>query len=214
LNNDLGYGWNTLFFNNHDNPRMVSKIDPEGKYSQPLAKLLFFLQMTLRGTPFIYQGDETGTCNEKFNGMDEIKDVESLGLYAELIKKMSPEEAFKIIVSGTRDHARSPICWVEIERQQNIPGSVLRFYRELTALRCSLPALIYGKLEFLHKREKKLFCYKRTLGDKSYFAEVNLSAASLQSKAPKNASLILKNYSDTEISNKLHPYEARLYSVF
>jgi oligo-1,6-glucosidase len=163
LNADLGHGWNALFFNNHDNPRMISKIDPEGQHTAPLAKLLALLQLTLRGTPFLYQGDESGTQNQTFTSIDQIQDVESLGLYAELIKTMPPQDAFKRILAGTRDHARAPLDWDEIERQRSNPASVWRFYQELITLRRSSQAWIYGALEFLRPKDKNLLCYKRNL---------------------------------------------------
>jgi oligo-1,6-glucosidase len=191
LNEDIGHGWNTLFFNNHDNPRMVSKIDPEGTYTEILTRLLAILQLTLRGTPFIYQGDEAGTRNEAFTSIDEIHDVESLGLYAELIKTMPPEQAFKKILSGTRDHARSPLRWEELERQRNAADSVWHFYQSLITLRRSSRALIYGKLEFLYPKDKTLLCYTRTLEGKCFYIEANLGSKSRSSKAPPGAKLLV-----------------------
>ncbi|MDR0302876.1 MAG: alpha-glucosidase [Treponema sp.] len=212
LNADLGHGWNTLFFNNHDNPRMVSKIDPEGLYTRPLAKLLAVLQLTLRGTPFLFQGDETGACNVKFNSIEEINDVESRGLYAELIKTMPPDKAFRQILAGTRDHARAPINWEEHERQRGEADSVWRFYQDLIVLRRSSRALIYGKLEFLYPRKKKLLSYTRSLNGEYFYIEANLSAVKRRSKAPVGAVLLFGNYGKSG-GKILHPYEVRVYRV-
>ncbi|MDO5121258.1 MAG: alpha-amylase family glycosyl hydrolase, partial [Erysipelotrichaceae bacterium] len=77
--------WPTVFYNNHDNPRMISKIDPEGNYRESIAVLLAVIQMTLRGTPFIYQGDEMGLGNVPFRSMEDITDVESVNKYEELL---------------------------------------------------------------------------------------------------------------------------------
>jgi oligo-1,6-glucosidase len=212
LNADLGHGWNTLFFNNHDNPRMVSKIDPEGLYAIPLAKLLAVLQLTLRGTPFLYQGDETGACNVKFNSIDEIADIESKNLYAELIKTMPPEEAFKKILAGTRDHARAPIEWEEHERQRNTDDSVWRFYRDLIVLRRSSKALIYGELEFLRPRDKKLLSYTRRSETGAFYIEANLSHKKNRSRAEPGAVPLTGNYGKSG-GKELRPYEARVYSL-
>ena len=217
LNADLGHGWNTLFFNNHDNPRMLSKIDPEGLYTEPLAKLLAVLQLTLRGTPFLYQGDEGGACNVKFNSIEEITDVESRGLYAELIKTMPSDKAFKRILAGTRDHARAPIDWEEHERQRNMADSVWRFYRDLIVLRRSSQSLIYGELEFLRPRDKKLLSYIRRSKTECFYIEANLSHDKGRSKAMPGAVLLFGNYGKSMDKGPgpktLGPYEARVYSV-
>jgi oligo-1,6-glucosidase len=212
LNADLGHGWNTLFFNNHDNPRMVSKIDPEGLYTVPLAKLLAVLQLTLRGTPFLYQGDEVGVCNVKFNSIDEINDIESKNFYAELIKTMPPDKAFQRILKGTRDHARIPIDWEEHERQRNTADSVWRCYRDLIALRRSSQALIYGELEFLRPHDKNLLSYTRRSGTDFFYIEANISPVKRKSKAKTGAVLMFGSYGKSA-DKVLRPYEARVYSL-
>jgi oligo-1,6-glucosidase len=212
LNADLGHGWNTLFFNNHDNPRMVSKIDPEGLFSAQLAKLLAVLQLTLRGTPFLYQGDEAGACNVKFGSLDEITDIESKNLYAELIKTMPAEQALKKILTGTRDHARAPVDWEEHERQRNTADSVWRFYRDLIVLRRSSKALIYGELEFLRPRDKKLLSYTRRSGTECFYIEANLTPKKRKSRAKPDAVLLSGSYGKSG-DKVLRPYEARVYSM-
>ena len=105
----LNYGnncWMSLFYNNHDNPRMVSKISLDPKYTVAIEKLLAVMQLTLKGTPFIYQGDEMGLVNYKFTSMDQITDVEAKGYYVEYLEKMSEKDAFAKILSGTREHTR------------------------------------------------------------------------------------------------------------
>jgi oligo-1,6-glucosidase len=212
LNADLGHGWNTLFFNNHDNPRMVSKIDPEGLHTVLLAKLLAVLQLTLRGTPFLYQSDEIGACNVNFSSIDEISDIESRGHYAELIKTIPPDKAFKQILAGTRDHSRAPLNWEEHERQRNTADSVWRFYHDLIALRRSSRALIYGELEFLYPNNKKLLSYTRRLDGECFYIEANLSSLKHRSKAPPGAVLLFGNY-DKPGGTLLRPYEARVYTA-
>ncbi|MCL2362509.1 MAG: alpha-glucosidase [Defluviitaleaceae bacterium] len=212
LNSDNGHGWHTLFFNNHDNPRMISKIDPTGEYAMPLAKLLAVLQMTLRGTPFIYQGDELGAENESFISMDEIVDVESLGLYKDFLAEgLSPEEAFKRILAGTRDHARAMMKWDEADRQQDNEESVLQFYQKLIKWRKKTPACNYGALEFIDVRAKGIFLYKRLHHDGDIFVEANLSAKPRKSTAPEKYQLVMSNYNLAD--KNLRAYEARVYTL-
>ena len=91
---------------------MVSKIDPDGAYRCEIAKLLAMLQMTLKGTPFIYQGQELGMTNTPFASIDELRDVESVNLYHKLMDEgKSSVEAFRTVLSGSRDHARTPMQW-------------------------------------------------------------------------------------------------------
>ena len=103
----------SLFFENHDNPRMISKVDPDSRFRIVLAKLLATLLLTLRGTPFLFQGQELGLTNGDFTTVDELRDVESLNMYGESVKTMSPADAFKKVLAGTRDHARLPMPWTD-----------------------------------------------------------------------------------------------------
>ena len=132
------YCWQSLFYENHDNPRMVSKVNPDPKYREKLAKLLAGIQLTLKGTPFIYQGQEIGMVNQDFKSIEQLRDVESLNLYLELmesagasegqrgtvksqknpvnpqkdsVKSQIEEAAFAKVLAGTRDHARTPVQW-------------------------------------------------------------------------------------------------------
>jgi len=211
LNADRGHGWNTLFFNNHDNPRMLSKIDPEGRHGGPLAKLLAVLQLTLRGTPFIYQGDEIGMRNGSFASIDELRDVESLGLYAELVKTMPADRALKRVLAGTRDHARIPLPWDEIDRQRDDPDSLWNFYKNVIALRRSSKALVYGGLVFLRPGDKTLLAYTRRLDGESFYVEANLGTGRCRSRALPGAELLACSYPGP--SAVLRPYEARVYRV-
>jgi len=112
-----GYGnncWMALFYNNHDNPRMISKVSTREEDAVPLAKLLATMQFTLKGTPFLFQGDEMGLVNYEFASMEEVYDVEAKGKYAELIEQgKTPEEAFAVILAGTREHTRVLLPWNE-----------------------------------------------------------------------------------------------------
>jgi len=212
LNADKGHGWHTLFFNNHDNPRMVSKIDPSGEYAKSLAKLLAVLQLTLRGTPFIYQGDEIGAENEPFTSIEQIVDVESRGIYEDyLVEGLSPEAAFKRILAGTRDHARAMMKWEEVARQQEECESVLVFYQRLIQWRKNTPSCVYGALEFVDEKNRDALRYKRIHEDGSIFVEANLCAKIIKSTAPTGATFLLGSYKNGV--GDLQPYEARVYEL-
>lgn len=202
--------WMSLFYENHDNPRMVSKVNPDPAVRAPLAKLLATLQMTLKGTPFIFQGQELGAVNQEFRSIADLRDVESINLYHELVESgMSESEAFAKVLAGSRDHARVPVAWNEGENagftgsavspwilpmgsepgwsaqsQSTRSDSVLAYYRELIAVRKShKSALVYGRTHFVHERTKNYLAYYRIAQDEVFFVEANLSESALT--APK-----------------------------
>jgi oligo-1,6-glucosidase len=242
LNWQQNYGencWQSLFYDNHDNPRMLSKVNPDPATHPVLAKLLATLQLTLRGTPFLYQGQELGLSNVAFGSIDEIQDVEGRNLYAELCEKMPPEQAFARILAGTRDHARAPMPWSDAPNggfttgtpwlrladgyqqcnaaaQQLDTTSVLHYYRTLIHLRRENPALVYGSFHPLFLKEKRyadLFCYVRALDGKRFYVECNLTDTDAPRPAPiaDRLRLLASNYNAP--APNLRPYEANLYEV-
>ena len=226
----------SLFYDNHDNPRFLSKIDPGSRFRDKLAMMLAVIQLTLRGTPFIYQGQELGAVNTAFSGIDELRDIESLNLYNELIKTMPEEDAFRKVLSGTRDHARVPMQWdasalggfttgdpwiktvsdgYDSESQSDDENSVLSFYKRLIRLRKNNEALIYGGFGIL-KTDKHIFAYTRKSGAEAYYIECNLSREQQNRPADRpDGKLILSNYNEnlfTE-SKKMQAYEAGIYRL-
>lgn len=176
----LHYGNNcqmSLFLNNHDNPRMISKVDPNPKHRDALAKLLAAMQLTLPGTPFLYQGDEMGLVNYEFKNIDEIDDLESRNLYPELCEKMGPEEAFKVILAGTREHARILLPWNKNTPKMQIPDvDVHKFYKEFLAFRKGAGEIHYGDFTVL-RDERDIFTYKRDYEGKSLIVDCNLGTS-------------------------------------
>lgn len=203
--------WMSLFYNNHDNPRMVSKIDPEGKYTREIQELLAVMQFTLKGTPFIYQGDEMGLTNYDFHSIDELNDVESINYYQELLDKgKTKEEAWNTILAGTRDHARVMLPWNAGEdfRKQDINDEIHDIYQSLIQIRRENHALIYGDFKVLNKHKDR-FVYERNDGYTSFIIDCNLT--SKQTKAydvdPSYALIWPKVLKGT----KLSPYGARIW---
>lgn len=215
----LHYGnncWMSLFYNNHDNPRMVSKVSTNPKYTKAIEKLLAVMQLTLKGTPFIFQGDEMGLVNYPFETVDEVTDVEAKGLVAELREKGKPEEEIlKTILAGTREHARILLPWNEYPKgfrpkmRQPVDEDITNVYKELIALRKSDKALVYGEFQVIDDSRDR-FVYSRTYEGRIYVIDCNLG------KNIKNAYIPGNDYkavflSESRISHKLLPYEARIW---
>jgi len=227
--------WMSLFYENHDNPRMISKVSKNNLHREQLAKLLAMIQFTLKGTPFIFQGQEIGSVNKNFRTMEDLRDVESIRLYQELLTTVSPDKAFKEVLSGSRDHARTPMQWSNkknggftegtpwiytdedykewnVESQLGNENSVLYFYKKLIGLRKEHKALIYGDFEAVHKKKKDRFTYFRKLGNEVFYIECNLSSHSIKRYSSiQGYELVLSNYNT--LANELRPYEANLYKL-
>jgi oligo-1,6-glucosidase len=225
--------WMSIFYENHDNPRMISKINPDPAVRMVLGKLLAMLQLTLKGTPFLFQGQEIGSINHAFTGIGQMRDVESINYYAELLPTLGAQEAWRRIMSGSRDHSRTPMQWNDkrnagftegepwlttdndylewnVASQQEDENSVWRFYQKLLQLRKEHEALIYGSFEAVNRKKKDVFTYYRRLGNEEFYIEANISDATIPSQSrDKELRLILSNYKDE--TERLRPYEARLY---
>jgi oligo-1,6-glucosidase len=220
-----------IFFNNHDNPRMLSKIDPEGEYRSIVAKMLAMLQLTLKGTPFIYQGDELGAVNFPFKSIEDMRDVESLNFYRQYCETMTSDEAFARVLSGSRDHARIPMQWNTDQNSGFTEGepwivcahdeynadseikkedSVFWFYKDLIAIRKRGEALIYGDIEIIKTDPKPVFAYYRSFGEEKWLIVINFSEKEQPLPPVDGFELVLCNYGDTERIILL-PYEAILY---
>ena len=213
--------WMSLFYNNHDNPRMISKITKDAGQHAALAKLLAVIQFTLKGTPFVFQGDEMGLANYEFTSMDQITDVEAKGYYEENIRSKRPEDVFAVILAGTREHARVLLPWNQTmppwhaglvqEPKEDVPEA----YRELISLRHRTKALVYGSF-LVRSRKKNRFVYERALENEVYLIDCNLGKEPCKAyvSAGKQWELIydtIKAAGDGEPSEKLQGYEARIW---
>ena len=228
--------WQAVFFENHDNPRIVNKVDKSGAYREDISKICALIEMTLRGTPYIYQGQEISMGNGDFESIEEINDVEALGRYNEQLKKhKNKEKAFLRAKTGTRDNARTPFQWSDSENagftqgtpwlrissdyrrynaedEQNREDSVLNFYKKAIKLRKENKALIYG--EFIPSKNNKspVYCYYRVYNDKSYYIELNLSKSIKERTVDTNGmQLLLSTKGNTK--NVLRPFEGNIYRV-
>ncbi|WP_459192143.1 glycoside hydrolase family 13 protein [Halosimplex sp. J119] len=207
-------GWNSLYLNNHDQPRMVSRFGDDDEYRRKSAKLLGTLTHTLGGTPFVYQGEEIGMTNAPFESRDQLRDVEALNYVESAIADPETdaeayEDVREAVEAMCRDNARTPMQWadddhagftdgepwidanpnyseVNVERAREDPDSVYHYYRDLIALR-DRDVLVYGDFELLRPDHPSLFAYTRTLdGDRQ---------TSHSTDAPQRA-LVALNFDD------------------
>ncbi|MDO4379499.1 MAG: alpha-glucosidase [Clostridia bacterium] len=237
----LHYGnhcWPVVFFENHDWPRMTSKVCPDGFYREEMSKLLCMMQMTFKGTPFVYQGQEIGMSNSEFRMMDDFRDVESLNKFNELCAEgKSASEAYHIVWAGSRDHARTPMQWnesenagfttgkpwievnpnyktINVEDEEKKKNSVLNFFKKMIALRHEHPAFVYGDFKLENEKFSDVLTYSRTLeGDGEYFVELNLtSKRAKRTPGTENYTLIASNV-NADRKEPLTPFEANVYKV-
>lgn len=228
--------WPTVFFENHDSPRFIERLYGSENYYEEQSKLIALLQMTLQGTPFIYQGQEIGMKNPTFHSIDEFKDVESWKKYEELKKSsLTQEDIVQILNRGSRDNARVPLSWDRsmfagfssckpwlkvcddykdrnVEKSLKDPESILIFYKELIALRKIEKSLVYGQFQYI-KTRKEFFVYKRCLDNNELMILCNLSNKT--KKLPlnlKESELLVSTYRNQE-KRLLQPYEACIYRV-
>jgi oligo-1,6-glucosidase len=235
-----GLEWNAVYLENHDQPRIVSHFGDSGKYWERSAKLLALLELTLRGTPFIYQGQEIGMTNFDFKSPGELNDVESRNLDA-LMKKLHIPAflRWKWIRASSRDNARTPAQWsgarnagfaggtpwlgvngnyrrINYEAQKGNPGSVLGFYKELIRLRSSSELLKRGSFEPLFARGP-LMAYERRLGDERCRVLLNFSGRVVRPPGEWAGEggwkLWVSNTGRAELAGKILPWEALLVTL-
>jgi oligo-1,6-glucosidase len=195
-------GWNTVYFGNHDNPRMISRFGNSEKFRNESAKMLATILLTLRGTPYLYQGDEIGMSNNNFADISEYNDLQVLNAYEALVKNGVHNEFDFLEASNkiARDHARTPFQWdatkhagfssgqktwrktnpnyetINVENQENDKDSILNYYKKLIKLRKRNPTLVYGEYIDLRPTCNKIWLYERKLIDESLLVLINFTS--------------------------------------
>ena len=192
-------GWGSIFLGNHDFPRMVSKFGNDDQYRVESAKLLTLLLFTLRGTVYIYQGDEIGMTNVAFDSFDDYNDVEIRNTYHEWVEKgLDTNKLLKAVHISGRDNARTPVQWndtpnagfttedpwlkinpnyksINVESQEKDKNSILNFCRQVIQFRKSHLTLVYGEFLIIQPHHPDIFAYKRWDDDKAYLVLLNFS---------------------------------------
>ena len=194
--------WDALFWSNHDQPRIVSRMGSEGQYWKESAKMLAAAIHLMRGTPYIYQGEEIGMTNPHFRTIDQYRDVESLRYY-EILKKngKTEEEVLEILGARSRDNSRTPMQWtsgknggfsqaepwipmadhadrITVEAQEKEADSILGFYKKLIAVRKANPVIAEGSIAFMETENPDVLAYERCLGEGRILVWNNLTAVS------------------------------------
>lgn len=229
-------GWNSLYWNNHDQPRIVSRFGDDGPYRVESAKMLAACLHFMQGTPYIYQGEEIGMTNVKFTSLDDYRDIETINMYNERrALGYSHEEIMNSIYGKGRDNARTPMQWDSTDnagfttgtpwikvnpRYKEInakaaledPSSIFYFYQKLIQLRKEMDIITKGGFELLLKDHSQLFVYERKLYDERLLVVCNFSGeeVAVEDEAVgtklKNDHVLLGNY-ETVGTNVLRPYE-------
>jgi oligo-1,6-glucosidase len=222
------HSWNTVFLSNHDNPRLVSSFGDDSSPNRvPSAKLLATMLFTLKGTPFVYQGDELAMTNYPFTRMEDFDDIEAKNGYKAdvLTGKTTAADYIANLRKMGRDNARTPMQWdnsssagfttgtkpwlavnpnykeINAKEELSNPDSVYHYYQKIIALRSKSPALVYGDYKDLDPTNPTIFTYTRTLGAEKYLVVLNFSGEATTYTLPENlkaGALKISNLASTE----------------
>ena len=231
-------GWNSLFWNNHDLPRAVSRFGDDKVYRVESAKMLATVLHGMQGTPYIYQGEEIGMTNVQYE-LGEYRDIELLNMYQERKEKGYKEaDIMNSIYKKGRDNARTPMQWsdekeagftdgtpwikvnpnykeIHVERQRKEEDSIFTYYKTLVHLRKEMPIFVEGKYELLLPNHPDIFAYRRILGNEELLIVANFHGNEIQCpdiQVEKEAKKLLSNYKEEKVG-VLQPYEARMYHI-
>ena len=228
-------GWNSIFLGNHDFSRIVSRFGNDKTYHDASAKLFATLLMTLRGTPYIYQGDEIGMTNIQHPSIEAYDDIETRNAWDAAEKGGKDMTQFlKAVHRQSRDNARTPMQWkattyagfsnskpwitvnpnhteVNVDNQEKDPNSILNYYRKIIAFRKANTTLIYGSYQDLAPDHPHLYIYLRE-DEKTRFMVVHNLSDSMIDWAPQDSKykMVMGNYEKTQ-DGLLHPWESRVY---
>jgi oligo-1,6-glucosidase len=234
-------GWNSLYWNNHDQPRVVSRFGDDGAYRVLSAKMLGTVLHLHRGTPYVYQGEELGMTNAPLQTIEEFRDIQSLNHYAEAVGRLGqpPAQVLASLQPLARDNARTPMQWdatthggftkgtpwmavnpncVEINAAAELtdPDSVFHYYQRLIALRHSDPVVAYGTFAMLAPDHAQLYAFTRSLDGVELLVLGNFSALTLDAEGEVGEGwsltpVVIGNYPDLAKGLTLRPWEARVH---
>lgn len=239
----FGIGWNSLYWNNHDQPRIVSRFGDDQKYRVKSAKMLATCLHMMQGTPYIYQGEEIGMTNIQFDSLDDYRDIELLNMYKE--KKYlgwSHEKIMHSIYVKGRDNARTPMQWdssknagftkgtpwikvnprykeINVETALADKDSIFYYYQKLIQLRKEIDIITTGRFELIMRNDPYVFAYQRVSDNEKLIVLCNFSDQNILLDDEvlvseiRNANVVISNENQNSKRNILTPYEAVVYSV-
>ena len=230
--------WNSLYWQNHDQPRCVSRFGNDKEYRETSAKMLGTCIHMMQGTPYVYQGEELGMTNAPFETLDDFRDLDSINAYHELIGqgKMTEEKMMEALRYMSRDNARTPMQWddsknagftsgkpwimvnpnyttINAKEQLSREDSVFHYYQKLIRLRKEKEIIVYGTFDLLLPDDEQLYVFTRTLGEEKLLVVCNFSGEEVELQIPDEfcrGSVLINNYKDLCIEEKMkiRPYEA------
>ena len=224
--------WNSLYWENHDQPRSVSRFGNDSdQYREISAKMLATCVHMMQGTPYVYQGEELGMTNCPFNKLENLRDLESINAYHELTEqgKISEEDMIAAINYKGRDNARTPMQWddsayagfstaepwimvnpnytkINAKDQVSREDSVFKYYQKLIRLRHNSDLIVYGTYDLILADDKDIYAYTRTLGDEKLIVYCNFSENTREAELPEeftNGKIFISNYDDAAVNEKI-----------
>ena len=224
--------WNSLYWENHDQPRSVSRFGNDSdQYREISAKMLATCVHMMQGTPYVYQGEELGMTNCPFNKLENLRDLESINAYHELTEqgKISEEDMIAAINYKGRDNARTPMQWddsayagfstaepwimvnpnytkINAKDQVSREDSVFKYYQKLIRLRHNSDLIVYGTYDLILDDDKDIYAYTRTLGDEKLIVYCNFSENTREVELPEeftNGKIFISNYDDAAVNGKI-----------
>ncbi|WP_408009548.1 glycoside hydrolase family 13 protein [Pseudalkalibacillus sp. A8] len=219
-----GNGWNSLYLENHDQPRSVSRFGNDKNYHEESAKMLATWLHMMQGTPYVYQGQELGMTNVAFDKLEDYKDVEIHNFYRDVVENGNedPDMIMEAIRAKGRDNARTPMQWnsdtnagftnaepwikvnlnytdINAEQQVNDPNSIFSYYKELIKLRKQYEIVVYGDYQLILEDDEQIYAYMRILGNEKLLVVTNFSNKKPLFKLPEDISfgqkeLLIANY--------------------
>lgn len=240
INMEKNNAWNAVFWCNHDQPRVISRFGSDDKYHKESGKMLAILIHCLRGTPYIYQGEEIGMTNPHFKSIEQYRDVESLNHYQILQDKgMTKEQALMILDVHSRDNSRTPMQWddsinagftigtpwiqtadnyteINVKNSLEDKDSIFYYYQKLIQLRKNYDVIAYGDIKPLLREDKRVFAYERNYKGQKLIVICNFYPTTYEIELPydlSNYKCILNNYKNEAKAKKiaLKPYETLVY---
>lgn len=240
INMEKNNAWNAVFWCNHDQPRVISRFGSDDKYHKESGKMLATLIHCLRGTPYIYQGEEIGMTNPHFKSIEQYRDVESLNHYQILQDKgMAKEQALMILDVHSRDNSRTPMQWddsinagfttgtpwiqtadnyteINVKNSLEDKDSIFYYYQKLIQLRKNYDVIAYGDIKPLLREDKRVFAYERNYKGQKLIVICNFYPTTYEIELPydlSNYKCILNNYKNEAKAKKiaLKPYETLVY---
>ncbi|MCH4160738.1 MAG: alpha-glucosidase [Bifidobacterium sp.] len=236
-----GKAWNSLYWNNHDRARAVSRFgNDSAEYRERSAKMLALTLHMMQGTPYIYQGEELGMTNAHFTELSQYQDIESLEAYHQFVDDehlVDHATMMRYLATESRDNARTPMQWdssknsgftegkpwlelnanypeINVEHEMKDPNSVLHFYQQLIELRHNSDLIVYGNYIELDPDDEEVFAYKRQYQGRTMLVLSNFTDGTVTRDypVPVDDTLLISNYPDDQ-GTTLRPYESKAYMV-